>query len=76
MATKSKIKGIFKSFKLISKIFAVVKEREMDIGYPKDVKHVEHVGCDGHSGATPSWMNEFKTSHDFTAASMVVCMHV
>ncbi|GMI93327.1 hypothetical protein HRI_003002000 [Hibiscus trionum] len=69
MATKSKIKGIYKSFKSISKIF-VVKEREMEIGYPTDVKHVAHVGWDGSSGTPPSWMNEFKTGPDFTAASI------
>ncbi|XP_039044053.1 CRIB domain-containing protein RIC10-like [Hibiscus syriacus] len=69
MATKSKIKGIYKSFKCISKIFAV-KEREMEIGYPTDVKHVAHVGWDGASGTAPSWMNEFKTGPDFAAASI------
>ncbi|KAE8728672.1 CRIB domain-containing protein RIC9 [Hibiscus syriacus] len=69
MATKSKIKGIYKSFKCISKIF-VVKEREMEIGYPTDVKHVAHVGWDGSSGTAPSWMNEFKTGPDFAAASI------
>ncbi|KAL4387458.1 hypothetical protein GQ457_09G001510 [Hibiscus cannabinus] len=69
MATKSKIKGMYKSFKSISKIF-VVKEREMEIGYPTDVKHVAHVGWDGPSGTPPSWMNEFKTGPDFTAASI------
>ncbi|KAK8501924.1 hypothetical protein V6N13_023296 [Hibiscus sabdariffa] len=69
MATKSKIKGIYKSFKSISKIF-VVKEQEMEIGYPTDVKHVAHVGWDDHSGTAPSWMNEFKTGPGFTAASI------
>ncbi|KAJ8431967.1 hypothetical protein Cgig2_019735 [Carnegiea gigantea] len=60
MATK--IKGICKgSFKYISHIF-VVKEREMEIGYPTDVRHVAHIGCDGPNGTAPSWMNEFKGS--------------
>lgn len=35
---------------------AVVKEREMEIGYPTDVKHVAHIGWDGHSGSAPSWV--------------------
>lgn len=38
--------------------FAVVKEREMEIGYPTDVKHVAHIGWDGPSGSgsAPSWV--------------------
>ncbi|XVF25992.1 hypothetical protein REPUB_Repub13aG0262100 [Reevesia pubescens] len=67
MATK--IKGIYKGFKFISQIF-VVKEREMEIGYPTDVKHVAHIGWDGPSGTAPSWMNGFKTGPDFTATSL------
>ncbi|KAL5578934.1 hypothetical protein UlMin_011376 [Ulmus minor] len=68
MATK--MKGIYKSFKFISQIF-VVKEREMEIGYPTDVKHVAHIGWDGPSGSAPSWMTEFKTAPDFSATSLV-----
>ncbi|XP_057450299.1 CRIB domain-containing protein RIC10-like [Lotus japonicus] len=65
MATK--IKGICKGFKYITQIF-VVKEREMDIGYPTDVKHVAHIGWDGPTGSGPSWMNEFKTAPDFSTS--------
>lgn len=64
-----KMKGIYKSFKYISKIF-VVKEREIEIGYPTDVKHVAHIGLDGTSGSAPSWMNEFKTASEFSTASL------
>ncbi|KAK2644421.1 hypothetical protein Ddye_019616 [Dipteronia dyeriana] len=63
----AKMKGIYKSFKYISQIF-VVKEREMDIGYPTDVKHVAHIGWDGQSGSAPSWMNEFKAAPDFSTS--------
>lgn len=42
---------------------AVVKEKEMEIGYPTDVKHVAHIGSDGPNGTAPSWMNEFKGSN-------------
>lgn len=44
----------------------------MEIGYPTDVKHVAHIGWDGHghSGSAPSWMSEFKTGSDFSAASI------
>ncbi|XP_031263930.1 CRIB domain-containing protein RIC10-like [Pistacia vera] len=63
----TKMKGIYKSFKYISQIF-VVKEREMEIGYPTDVKHVAHIGWDGQSGTAPSWMNDFKTAPDFSTS--------
>ncbi|KAL3519513.1 hypothetical protein ACH5RR_017662 [Cinchona calisaya] len=66
----TKMKGICKGFnKYISQIF-VVKEREMEIGYPTDVKHVAHIGWDGHSGTAPSWMKEFKTGPDFSTTSI------
>lgn len=32
------------------------KEEEMQIGYPTDVKHVAHIGADGPSANTPSWV--------------------
>ncbi|KAM0021717.1 putative CRIB domain-containing protein RIC1 [Helianthus debilis subsp. tardiflorus] len=65
----TKIKGVFKGFKFISQIF-VMKEREMEIGYPTDVKHLAHIGWDGSSGTAPSWMNEFKTAPDFASTSI------
>lgn len=65
MATK--MKGIYKSFKFISQIF-VVKEREMEIGYPTDVKHVAHIGLDAASGSAPSWMNDFKATSEFSTS--------
>ncbi|KAK6123991.1 hypothetical protein DH2020_042274 [Rehmannia glutinosa] len=46
------------------------EEREMEIGYPTDVKHVAHIGWDGPSGSAPTWMNEFKTGPDFAATSI------
>ncbi|KOM36146.1 hypothetical protein LR48_Vigan02g229600 [Vigna angularis] len=51
-----------------SKSSLVVKEREMEIGYPTDVKHVAHIGWDGPSGTGPSWMNDFKTAPDFSTS--------
>ncbi|KAL3522041.1 hypothetical protein ACH5RR_014875 [Cinchona calisaya] len=66
----TKMKGICKGFnKYISQIF-VVREREIEIGYPTDVKHVAHIGWDGHSGTAPTWMNEFRTGPDFAATSI------
>ena len=37
-------------------VVVVVKEREMEIGYPTDVKHVAHIGLDGLSGTAPGWV--------------------
>ncbi|KNA08367.1 hypothetical protein SOVF_163160 isoform A [Spinacia oleracea] len=66
----TKIKGMCKgSFKYISNIF-VVKEREMEIGLPTDVKHVAHIGWDGPDGTTPTWMTEFGTGSDIAVGSM------
>ncbi|XP_021766931.1 CRIB domain-containing protein RIC10-like isoform X2 [Chenopodium quinoa] len=66
----TKIKGMCKgSFKYISNIF-VVKEREMEIGLPTDVKHVAHIGWDGPEGTTPSWMSEFGGGSDLAVGSM------
>ncbi|CAK8533539.1 unnamed protein product [Lathyrus sativus] len=62
------IKGIYnKGCKYINNIF-VVKEREIEIGCPTDVKHVAHIGWDGPTGGGPSWMNEFKTAPDFSTS--------
>uniref|UniRef100_A0A804HTT6 CRIB domain-containing protein n=2 Tax=Musa acuminata subsp. malaccensis TaxID=214687 RepID=A0A804HTT6_MUSAM len=33
------------------------KDQEMQIGHPTDVKHVAHVGCDGSSNHSPSWVS-------------------
>ncbi|KAI8567430.1 hypothetical protein RHMOL_Rhmol02G0121600 [Rhododendron molle] len=48
----------------------VTKEREIEIGYPTDVKHVAHIGWDGPSGTAPTWMNEFNTASNFAATSI------
>ncbi|XP_062224938.1 CRIB domain-containing protein RIC11-like [Phragmites australis] len=62
-----KVKGIFKGLKVISRIF-VVKEHEMEIGYPTDVKHVAHIGWGSSAGnASPSWMNGITASTDFSS---------
>lgn len=68
MATK--MKGIYKGFKYISQIFVVKEQRELEIGYPTDVKHVAHIGWDGQSDNAPSWMKEYKTTSNFSAATV------
>ncbi|KAL3850850.1 hypothetical protein ACJIZ3_012732 [Penstemon smallii] len=69
----TKMKGIYKGFKYTLSQFFVVKEREMEIGCPTDVKHVAHIGWDGPSGNAPSWMHEFRTGPDFAATSIGNC---
>ncbi|KAL3749601.1 hypothetical protein ACJRO7_010696 [Eucalyptus globulus] len=63
----TKVKGLLKGLRYISQIFDADddgKEPEMKIGFPTDVKHVAHIGCDGASVKknSPSWMNDFKPS--------------
>ncbi|CAL9052144.1 unnamed protein product [Musa acuminata subsp. burmannicoides] len=58
MGTGTKMKGLLKGLRYISQIFDA-KEEEMQIGYPTDVKHVAHIGWDGPSVGSPSWMNDF-----------------
>ncbi|GMH02579.1 hypothetical protein Nepgr_004418 [Nepenthes gracilis] len=36
----------------------------MQIGHPTDVKHVAHIGWDGPTVNSPSWMKEFKSPAD------------
>ncbi|EPS72716.1 hypothetical protein M569_02043, partial [Genlisea aurea] len=57
----TKMKGLFKGLRYISHIFEEEKEEEMQIGLPTDVKHVAHIGMDGPSLESPSWLKEFKT---------------
>ncbi|XP_059290087.1 CRIB domain-containing protein RIC10-like [Lycium ferocissimum] len=64
MATK--VKGIYK---FITSIF-VVKERELEIGCPTDVKHVAHIGWEGPSGGAPTWMKAFKSGPEFAVTSI------
>ncbi|WVZ78896.1 hypothetical protein U9M48_026541, partial [Paspalum notatum var. saurae] len=59
------IKGIFKGLKIIAQIFTVHREeegeeREIEIGYPTDVRHVSHIGLGASSDSCPSWMIEFR----------------
>jgi hypothetical protein len=53
--------------------FADEKEQEMQIGFPTDVKHVAHIGCDGPSATSaPSWVCQ-KVS--FTLPLKIVVIH-
>ncbi|GAB2281798.1 hypothetical protein Dimus_016364 [Dionaea muscipula] len=56
-----KMKGLLKGLRYISQIFEEEEEKEMQIGFPTDVKHVAHIGWDGPTTNAPSWMTEFKS---------------
>ncbi|KAH1070330.1 hypothetical protein AAZX31_03G146300 [Glycine max] len=64
MSNNNKVKGLLKGLRFISQIFDTdEKDSEIQISNPTDVRHVGHIGLDGHDGPSendPSWMNEFK----------------
>ncbi|GKV02380.1 hypothetical protein SLEP1_g14821 [Rubroshorea leprosula] len=67
---------LFKSFKTFSQLFAYKEEmeelkgEEMEIGFPTDVKHVTHIGCDSSiSTSTGGWEN-LQLSPEFTLSSL------
>ncbi|XP_060676141.1 CRIB domain-containing protein RIC6 [Ziziphus jujuba] len=68
--SNNKMKGLLKGLRYISQIFDNEKEQEMQIGFPTDVKHVAHIGWDGPSVNSPSWMNEFKSPQGFSSAPL------
>uniref|UniRef100_A0A0D6R6S2 CRIB domain-containing protein n=1 Tax=Araucaria cunninghamii TaxID=56994 RepID=A0A0D6R6S2_ARACU len=64
-----KWKRFVKGLRYLSQLF-VLKEHEMEIGYPTDVKHVAHIGWDGPSVNGQSWMDELKPAPDFSSAPL------
>ncbi|KAG6522354.1 hypothetical protein ZIOFF_019494 [Zingiber officinale] len=54
-------KGILKPIRYISQIFDQ-KEPELQIGFPTDVKHVAHIGCDGPNVEDPGWMKDYHSA--------------
>ncbi|KAL5542296.1 hypothetical protein UlMin_010006 [Ulmus minor] len=66
----TKVKGLLKGLRYISQIFDE-KEEEIQIGFPTDVKHVAHIGWDGPSASSPSWMNDYKSSEATPAMNSV-----
>lgn len=63
----NKMKGLLKGLRYISQIFDE-KEPEMQIGLPTDVKHVAHIGWDGPSVNSASWMNDFSAPQECASA--------
>ncbi|GAB4830068.1 hypothetical protein Ancab_019708 [Ancistrocladus abbreviatus] len=64
-----RMKGLLKGLRYISQIFEEEEEKEIQIGYPTDVKHVAHIGWDGPAVSSPSWMNEFKSPAEGPASA-------
>ncbi|EOA36712.1 hypothetical protein CARUB_v10012323mg [Capsella rubella] len=54
------VKGLLKGLRYITQIFDEEKDKDMQIGFPTDVKHVAHIGSDGPATNMPSWMGDFK----------------
>nr|KYP74685.1 hypothetical protein KK1_007372 [Cajanus cajan] len=51
------MKGLLKGLRYISQIFDEEEEnKEIQIGFPTDVKHLAHIGCENAVAATPSWV--------------------
>ncbi|GMN53380.1 hypothetical protein TIFTF001_022526 [Ficus carica] len=65
----TKVKSLFKGLRYISHIFEE-KEKEIQIGFPTDVKHVAHIGWDGPSANTTTWMNEFRSPTEVTSGPL------
>ncbi|CAL5436558.1 unnamed protein product [Camellia sinensis] len=64
----TKMKGLLKGLRYITQIFDEEKEQEIQIGYPTDVKHVAHIGQDGPSVDSPSWMKGFESGEELQSA--------
>ncbi|XP_010475104.1 PREDICTED: CRIB domain-containing protein RIC3-like [Camelina sativa] len=62
------VKGLLKGLRYITQIFDEDKDKDMQIGFPTDVKHVAHIGSDGPAtNTTPSWMGDFKPQENENA---------
>nr|XP_027189933.1 CRIB domain-containing protein RIC6 [Cicer arietinum] len=58
-AVKGQMKGLLKGLRYISQIFDEEDDKEIQIGFPTDVKHLAHIGCEDAKANAPSWMTEF-----------------
>ncbi|KAK7268846.1 hypothetical protein RIF29_21555 [Crotalaria pallida] len=58
---KGQVKGLLKGLRYISQMFDEQgDDKDIQIGFPTDVKHLAHIGCDDSQTHKPSWMTEFK----------------
>ncbi|KAF7807103.1 CRIB domain-containing protein RIC7 [Senna tora] len=62
----TKVKGLFKGLKKLNIFEEKDEEDQIEIGFPTDVKHVAHIGLDGPSASTPTWMADIKGASEAT----------
>ncbi|XP_027367603.1 CRIB domain-containing protein RIC1 [Abrus precatorius] len=70
-AVKGQMKGLLKGLRYISQIFDEEGEKEIQIGFPTDVKHLAHIGCEDAKATPPSWMTEFKETPEPASGTVV-----
>ncbi|KAG4395351.1 hypothetical protein GLYMA_20G207300v4 [Glycine max] len=46
-------------------------EKEIQIGFPTDVKHLAHIGAENAKASQPSWLAEFKESSEASSGTVV-----
>ena len=69
-AVKGQMKGLLKGLRYISQMFDEEDEgKEIQIGFPTDVKHLAHIGCEDNKANTPSWMTDFKDTQQEAKSS-------
>ncbi|KAE9619164.1 hypothetical protein Lal_00047155 [Lupinus albus] len=71
---KGQVKGLLKGLRYISQMFDEQGvENDIQIGFPTDVKHLAHIGCDDSQSHKPtSWMKEFKGPEEISSGSVAV----
>uniref|UniRef100_A0A0D3GJZ1 CRIB domain-containing protein n=1 Tax=Oryza barthii TaxID=65489 RepID=A0A0D3GJZ1_9ORYZ len=70
-----KMKGIFKGLKIISQIFALQKQHEMEIGCPTDVRHVSHIGVGTNFDKPPRATLPTEICTDKSGQEAAACCH-
>ncbi|KAK2402030.1 P21-Rho-binding domain, variant 2 [Trifolium repens] len=68
-AVKGQMKGLLKGLRYISQMFDEEEDKEIQIGFPTDVKHLAHIGCEDAKANAPSWMTEFKETQEQPGAN-------
>ncbi|CAL0321127.1 unnamed protein product [Lupinus luteus] len=69
---KGQVKSLLKGLRYISQRFDEHGgANDIQIGFPTDVKHLAHIGCDDSKAHKPSWMTEFKGQEEISSGSAV-----
>ncbi|CAL0299896.1 unnamed protein product [Lupinus luteus] len=70
---KGQVKGLLRGLRYISQMFDEQEgENDIQIGFPTDVKHLAHIGCDDSQSQKPTWMTEFKGPEEISSGSVAV----